>query len=389
MDRASITCLGALAQVEEGMQKVLITGGAGFIGSHLADELLRSGYQVRALDNLSPQVHGHGQVRPAYLDPEVELQVGDVRNPDDVRAALRDMDAVFHFAAAVGVGQSMYAIADYTSVNNLGTAVLLEELMEQRVSKLIVASSMSLYGEGLYLTRSGNVVPGYDRPLSQLRRGQWELRDSDGNTMLPLATPETKQPNLASVYALSKYDQERLCLIFGRAYNTPTVALRFFNAFGTRQALSNPYTGALAIFTSRLLNNKPPLIYEDGLQQRDFVSVHDLARACRLALETPAADGEVFNLGSGLSYTIREVAQRVAEALNKQYLEPEITGKYRLGDIRHCSADITKAEEILGYDPQVTLEEGLVELTEWLEGQIAVDRVDQATAELAARGLTV
>lgn len=371
------------------MQKVLITGGAGFVASHLADELLRSGYRIRALDNLSPQVHGHGQVRPAYLDPEVELQVGDVRNPDDVRAALRGVDAVFHLAAAVGVGQSMYAIADYTSVNNLGTAVLLEELMEQRVEKLIVASSMSLYGEGLYLTRRGDVLPGYERPLSQLRRGQWELVDGNGNTMLPLATPETKEPSLTSVYALSKYDQERLCLIFGRAYNTPTVALRFFNVFGTRQALSNPYTGVLAIFTSRLINNKPPLVYEDGLQQRDFVSVHDIAQACRLALETPKADGEVFNVGSGLSYTIRGVARLVAEALNKQYLEPEITGKYRAGDIRHCSADITKAEEILGYDPQVTLEDGLVELVEWLEGKSAMDLVDQATAELAARGLTL
>lgn len=371
------------------MQRVLITGGAGFIGSHLADELLRRGYQVRALDNLAPQVHGHGQVRPAYLDPEVELRVGDIRNPDDVRAALRDVDAVFHLAAAVGVGQSMYAIADYTSVNNLGTAVLLEELMEQRVEKLVVASSMSLYGEGLYLTRRGEVLPGYERSLSQLRRGQWELLDADGNTMLPLATPETKEPSLASVYALSKYDQERLCLIFGRAYDTPTVALRFFNVFGTRQALSNPYTGVLAIFTSRLLNSKSPLVYEDGLQQRDFVSVHDIAQACRLALETPEADGEVFNVGSGLSYTIREVARLVAAALNKQYLEPEITGKYRAGDIRHCSADITRAEEILGYDPQVTLEDGLVELAEWLEGQSAVDLVDQATAELAARGLTV
>jgi len=371
------------------MQKVLITGGAGFVASHLADELLRSGYRIRALDNLSPQVHGHGQVRPAYLDPEVELQVGDVRNPDDVRAALRGVDAVFHLAAAVGVGQSMYAIADYTSVNNLGTAVLLEELMEYRVEKLIVASSMSLYGEGLYLTRRGDVLPGYERPLSQLRRGQWELVDGNGNTMLPLATPETKEPSLTSVYALSKYDQERLCLIFGRAYSTPTVALRFFNVFGTRQALSNPYTGVLAIFTSRLINNKPPLVYEDGLQQRDFVSVHDIAQACRLALETPKADGEVFNVGSGLSYTIRGVARLVAEALNKQYLEPEITGKYRAGDIRHCSADITKAEEILGYDPQVTLEDGLVELVEWLEGKSAMDLVDQATAELAARGLTL
>lgn len=370
-------------------ERVLITGGAGFIGSHLADELLRHGYRVRALDNLSPQVHGTARLRPEYLHPEVELQVGDVRNPDDVRRALQDVEAVFHLAAAVGVGQSMYAIAGYTSTNNFGTAVLLEELMEHRVRKLVVASSMSIYGEGMYLGRDGRPRPGYDRPLGQLRDGQWELLDEDGRTLLPLATPETKQPSLASVYALSKYDQERLCLIFGRAYETPTVALRFFNVFGTRQALSNPYTGVLAIFTSRLLNNHPPLIYEDGLQQRDFVSVLDIATACRLALETPEADGEVFNIGSGLNYTIREVASRVAGALDKSYLEPAITGKYRVGDVRHCFADISLAQDVLHYEPQVTLEEGLEELTGWLEGQIAVDRVEQATAELAVRGLTV
>lgn len=369
--------------------RALITGGAGFIGSHLADELLRTGYEVRVLDNLTPQVHGPDQRRPEYLDPEVELQVGDVRDAAAVERALAGVDYVVHLAAAVGVGQSMYAIADYTSVNNLGTAVLLEQLMGRRIRKLVVASSMSIYGEGLYLTRDGKIVQGHERSVSQLRSGRWELYDQSGGIMLPLPTPETKQPSLSSVYALSKYDQERLCLMFGRAYGMPTVALRFFNVFGTRQSLSNPYTGVLAIFISRLLNNNSPLIFEDGRQQRDLVSVHDIARACRLALETPEADGEVFNIGSGNSYTILDIARRTAAVLGKGYIEPEITGKYRVGDIRHCYADTSSARETLGYEPQVTLEEGLDDLTAWVEGQRPLDRVEQASAELAARGLTV
>lgn len=374
-------------------ERVLITGGAGFIGSHLADELLRAGYQVRALDNLTPQVHGPEQRRPDYLDPEVELQVGDVRDPAAVERALGGVDYVVHLAAAVGVGQSMYAIADYTSTNNLGTAVLLEQLLKYRksasVQKLLVASSMSIYGEGLYLTRDGKILPGHQRTLSQLRAGRWELYDQSGGIMLPLPTPETKQPTLSSVYALSKYDQEQLCLMFGRTYDLPTVALRFFNVFGTRQSLSNPYTGVLAIFISRLLNNHPPLIFEDGRQQRDLVSVHDVARACRLALENREADGAVFNIGSGNSYTIRDIARRVAVVLGKDDIEPEITGKYRAGDIRHCYADTSLAREVLGYEPQVTLEDGLEDLTEWVEDQRPIDRVDQASAELATRGLTV
>jgi dTDP-L-rhamnose 4-epimerase len=319
----------------------------------------------------------------------VELMVGDVRSPDAVRAALAGVDAVCHLAAAVGVGQSMYQVADYTSVNNLGTAVLLEALIERPVERLVVASSMSLYGEGLYRTSSGAVVEGWERPLDQLRQGLWEVRGEAGEVLEPVATPEDKRPSLSSVYALSKYDQERLCLMIGRAYGIPTVALRFFNVYGTRQALSNPYTGVLAIFGARLLNGNPPLLFEDGQQRRDFVSVHDIAQACVLALDAPAAAGGVFNIGSGESYTVREIAMRMADVLGAPGLEPEITGKYRVGDIRHCFADIGAARAVLGYAPAVRLEEGLAELAEWLGTQVADDRVEQASAELAARGLTV
>jgi len=373
--------------------RVLITGGAGFIGSHLADELLEHGYQVRALDNLSDQVHGESSGRPGYLNPDVELIEGDVRDPDAVRRALEGVDAVYHYAARVGVGQSMYEVEKYTSVNNLGTAVLLEALIEKPVRRLIVASSMSIYGEGLYVDGGGRPVAGQERELERLKAHDWELRDEHGRALTPVPTPESKTPCLSSVYALSKYDQERMCLMVGRAYSIPTVALRFFNVYGTRQALSNPYTGVLAIFASRLLNGNPPLIFEDGYQMRDFVHVSDVARASRLALEVEAARDQVLNVGSGRQYTVREIARSMslgmADVLGRKDVEPEVTGKYRVGDIRHCFADITMARRVLGYEPQMPLERGLIELSSWLEGQVATDRVAQAREELAARGLTV
>lgn len=370
-------------------RKVLITGGAGFIGSHLADELLENDYEVRVLDNLSEQVHGKKVERPAYLNDAVELIRGDIRDPKKVKDALKGIDAVFHYAAMVGVGQSMYEIKEYTDVNNLGTAVLLEALSKNPVEKLIVASSMSIYGEGLYKNSEGVIKAGVDRQLDQLKAGDWEMRDTAGNMLTPYPTPETKAPSLSSIYALSKYDQERMCLLIGKAYGIPTVALRFFNVYGTRQSLSNPYTGVLAIFASCLLNNNPVLIFEDGNQKRDFVSVLDIAQASRLALETRAADGEVFNLGSGHAFTINEIESKLSEILNKEHIAPEICGKYRVGDIRHCFADISKAKSILGYEPKVTLEQGLVDLAEWLQGQTSEDKVKQARNELAVRGLTV
>jgi dTDP-L-rhamnose 4-epimerase len=355
-------------------EHVLVTGGAGFIGSHLADELLAHGYRVRALDSLVAQVHEGS--RPEFLSADVELVEGDVRDADVVRRALDGVDSVVHLAARVGVGQSMYEIAEYTAANSLGTAVLLEALAAQPVGKLVVASSMSLYGEGAYR----DADPG-ERTREQLERRGWDFPGLE-----PVPTPETKRPGLTSIYALTKYDQERACLVCGDAYGIPTVALRLFNTYGPRQALSNPYTGVLAIFASRLLNNRAPRVFEDGLQRRDFVSVHDVARAFRLALETDGADGLAVNVGSGRSASVREIGETLAATLGKD-IEPELTGEYRLGDIRHCFADISLARARLGYEPEVALEAGIEELAAWLEGQTAEDRVDAATEELARRGL--
>ena len=367
---------------------VLITGGAGFIGSHVATELLRAGYHVRVLDSLVTQVHGETPGRPSYLRKDAEFVLGDVRNPEIVDEALAGVDAVYHFVALVGVGQSMYQIAEYTSTNNLGTAVLLERLVKQRVSKLIVASSMSVYGEGRYLTPDGEPYDHAVRTIKQLKAHEWEMTTADGLPLRPARTPETKQPSLASVYALSKYDQEQMCLMVGRAYGLPTVAVRFFNAYGPYQSLSNPYTGVLAIFGSRLLNGKRPIIFEDGEQLRDFVSVYDVARACRLALEVNSAQDVVLNVGSGYKISIKDVAAKLARVLGKD-IEPEITGNYRVGDIRHCYPDMSLTGRVLGYKPVVTLEAGMRDLAAWLEQQTAHDRFNEMQHELASRGLVV
>jgi len=373
------------------MGKILITGGAGFVGSHLADELLARGYEVRVLDNLSPQVHQAGCRRPAYLSREVELVEGDVCDRSAVSKALRGVTAVYHLAASVGVGQSMYQIEGYTSANCMGTATLLEEIiqMPRRLERLVVASSMSVYGEGLYISRDGGVIERASRSLAQLKAHQWEIKGRKGEILSPIATPETKTPSVSSVYAISKYHQECMCMTVGGAYDIPTTALRFFNIYGRRQSLSNPYTGVLAIFASRLLNHRPPLINEDGLQRRDFVSVYDVARACRLALEAEEAPGKIFNVGSGTSRSILEVANLLCSILGKSGIEPEIPGRYRVGDIRNCFADISQARSILGYEPEVDLKQGLCDLGEWLPGQVANDNFQDASRELEIRGLTV
>ena len=366
------------------MTTVLVTGGAGFIGCHVVQALLNAGYEVRELDSLIDQVHDrHGPRNPVLA--HADFREGDVRDAAAVTAALRGVDRVIHLAAEVGVGQSMYAIERYVSVNDTGTAVLCEALIAHPVQRLVVASSMSIYGEGLYQAQDGTVLPNVVRPAQ--RGAGWDPAGPDGAALTPLPTPEWKQPNLASVYALTKYVQERLTLTVAPAYGMEAVALRLFNVYGPGQALSNPYTGVLAIFASRLLHRERPLVFEDGEQRRDFVHVKDVADAFMLALEHPAAAGQVFNIGSGHDVSILEVAAAIAGAMGLPHLTPEVMGKARTGDIRHCFADIGLAGRALGFQPKRSFDDSLGELVEWVRRQQAVDLVQRARQELETRGL--
>ena len=370
-------------------RRVLVTGGAGFVGSHTVDALLRQGHQVRIFDNLEEQVHG-GSI-PTYLAGEAELVRGDVRDLEALRKAVANVDVVYHFAAAVGVGQSMYEIARYMAVNSQGTANLLQALLERRgkLEKLIVASSMSIYGEGQYLCREHGMVAPEPRGAAQLRARQWQLAcPACRRPVVPSATPECKPLQGSSIYAIGKKNQEEMSLLFGRTYGLPVVALRYFNIHGTRQALSNPYTGVAAIFASRLLNRRAPLLFEDGEQLRDFVSVQDVVQANLLAMERSEGDGLALNIGSGEPVTIRQIAETLASALGVE-MPVEITGKYRAGDIRHCFADISLARRLLGYRPRHCLPDAMGELVVWLRSQPAVDRVEEAQRSLLSFGLTV
>ena len=367
-------------------ERVLVTGGAGFIGRAVTAELFARGNSVRVLDSLIEQVHGDRQ-RPDDLSADAELIVGDIRNRDVVDRALKDVDSVIHLAAEVGVGQSMYAVERYTSVNETGSAVLFEALIGQPVRRVVTASSMSIYGEGLYEDADGRVVQDAERQPRAAGALSWDPFDAQGRPLSPIATPEWKQPSLASIYALGKYAQERQTLIMTQAYGMEGTCLRLFNVYGPGQALSNPYTGVLAIFSSRLLNGQRPMIFEDGEQRRDFVYVGDVARAFCDALTHPEAPGQVFNIGSGVDRSVRQVAQSIARALHRNDLEPEIAGKARVGDIRHCFCDGSKAADVLGFRAGKDFDEGLAELAEWVAEQSADDRVDEARAELEAKGL--
>jgi dTDP-L-rhamnose 4-epimerase len=367
---------------------VLVTGGAGFIGSHLVDALIETGHNVRVLDRLVTQVHGED--RPRHLHPDAELIVGTVEDREVVERALDGVEVVYHEAAEVGVGQSMYEMVRYASANTVGTTVLLEALASRRdsIRKLVVASSMSIYGEGAYeCPACGPTLQASLRPAAQLRDRRWEPEcGACGRPLRTLPTPETKTLEPSSVYAVTKQDQEQLCLIAGRAYEIPTVALRYFNVYGPRQALSNPYTGVCAIFSARLLNDQAPLIFEDGNQTRDFIHVSDIVRANLLALATDRADGMAVNIGTGVPTSVASVAELLADALGRSQTA-EVVGRFREGDIRHCVADVSRALQLLDFEPTVGLADGLPELAEWVSGEVAADRVLEATSELEAHRL--
>ena len=363
------------------MKNILVTGGAGFIGSHLVDALVERGHRVRVLDAVVEQVHG--TAGPKYLNPEAEFLPGDVCDTELVDRALDGVDVVYHEAAEVGVGQSMYEIARYVRANDLGTAVLLDQIVKRRpqIEKLVVASSMSIYGEGAYACDACGPVQPKLRELSQLLDRDWELNcPRCGAKVKPIPTNEDKPLIPSSIYAISKQDQEQFCIVVGRAYNIPVVALRYFNVYGPRQALSNPYTGVCAIFSARLLKDQAPLVFEDGEQTRDFVHVSDIVQANLLALETDKADYQALNVGTGSPISITEISNMLARGLNKN-IEPQITGKYREGDIRHCVADISRARTLLGYEPKVKLADGIPELLEWVRQQQVGD-TSKANTEL-------
>lgn len=366
-----------------------MTGGAGFIGSHLVDRLLEHSHDVRILDSLDPQVHSGV---PEYLNTDAELVVGDVRDHQCIRRCLVGVDAVIHLAAAVGVGQSMYEIERYTSVNAVGAAVVLEE-MSQRcadLAKVVVASSMSIYGEGAYrCSAQGMLVSPGLRSQSQLEARQWEVQCPDcGEELQPIPTSESKQLKPNSIYAVGKRDHEEMFLAWGRAYRVPITALRFFNVYGPRQALSNPYTGVAAIFASRLLNDRQPVVFEDGRQTRDFVDVRDVVDALMLALQPGAGIDQALNVGTGRSVSVLDVSNALARHLDIDIL-PEIQNTFRAGDIRHCFADISAARAALGFEPRISFEEGFRDLARLLADQQAEDLHDAATTELTSRGLTI
>lgn len=382
---------------------VLVTGGAGFIGSHLTDLLIERGFQVTVLDCLADQVHADAEMNaegwPVYLNPKAGRIKGNILDEGVFERALEGITHLAHLAASVGVGQSMTNIVDYTRNNVMGTAVILEALSKMKprpdgrhpIKRMAVASSMSIYGEGEYHRADGygtSVAPGL-RTNAALKSRSWELTEDDGVRLEPIPTTEDKPLQPASIYAVNKRDHEEMFLAVGRALEIPTVALRLFNAYGSRQALSNPYTGVAAIFISRLLNDQSPIVFEDGEQRRDFVHVMDVANAFATALESGKEVWDVYNVGSGRSITVNEIARTLARLLRKN-IAPEILHKYRVGDIRHCFADISKLERDFGVRPQRDFEEGMEELIAWVEtARKPVDRSDRSMAELAASKLVV
>jgi dTDP-L-rhamnose 4-epimerase len=372
--------------------QVLVTGGAGFIGSHLVDALVERGHRVRILDNLEPQVHGASGRQPSYLNPEAEFVRGDVRDREVLCDALEGIEIVFHKAAAVGVGQSMYEIRRYAEINTVGGATLLDVLANEPhdVRKLVVASSMSVYGEGKYrCSDCGEVFPRL-RSDEQLLERQWEMRCPRCDRVVQAApTDEEKPLRPTSIYAITKRDHEEMFLCTGQAYGIPTVALRYFNVYGPRQALSNPYTGVVAIFSSRILNGNPPAIYEDGLQSRDLVHVSDIVQANLLAMDRSEADGQVLNVGTGRRTTVLDIAQLLLRELGGDGLQPQIVGKYRHGDIRHCYADISKIHRLLGFSPRVTFEQGMKDLLAWVRDQEAIDGFEGVKRELDSKSLVM
>ena len=374
------------------IRDILVTGGAGYIGSHLVDALVRRDYRVTVLDNLEPQVHRSG-TWPTYANPKAQYVKGDVRERSVFEPLVLRSQAVVHFGAAVSVGQSMYQVDRYVDVNTRGTALLLDILVNttHKVEKVIVASSIGVYGEGAYECATHGAVAPTIRPERQLAMRDWEQRCPQcAAHVRSIPTPEDKALYRDNIYSMTKYHQEEMVLLIGRTYGIPAVAPRFFNVYGPRQSLSNPYAGVAAIWLSRLLNDRQPVVFEDGGQLRDFVSIHDVVDCLVLMIETSGADYLPVNVGSGETVTILDIARMLNRILGKS-IDPMITQTGRKFDIRHNTADITRARKTLGFRPKVALEDGFTELVEWARTtpDVATDFFDQALGELEQKGLLV
>jgi dTDP-L-rhamnose 4-epimerase len=370
------------------MNKVLVTGGAGFIGSHLVDKFVKEGLEVVVLDNLIEQIHPDGKL-PSYFNSKATFIHGDVENVKDWEKALKDVDAVYHYAAAVGVGQSMYEIAHYVKTNSYGTSLLLDYLVNQKhqIKKVVIAASMSSYGEGAYVCKShGRVRPGL-RPDSQMEKHEWEPvcpKCHRQVTMTAITEEDLTEAN--SIYAISKKNQEEMILNICSTYEIPAVAFRYFNAYGERQSISNPYNGVAAIFISQLKNDAQPIIFEDGNQTRDFVNVHDIADINFKVLSTNAADFQFFNVGTGNPIKVKDVAEVVAKLMGKD-IHPKITSSFRKKDVRHCFADMTKIKKVLGWQPSIKFENGIKDVIEWSKNEKALNMTPMATEKLREKGL--
>lgn len=371
------------------MARVLITGGAGFIGSHTADLLIRAGHEVRALDILDPQVHAGRSDFPDYLHPDVERVRGDVRNAADIRAALGGVEVVYHFAALTGVGQSMYALRDYADTNCTGTATLLEVLagLGRPIRRLVLASSRAVYGEGAHQCPAHGRVRPAERRREDLERGEFDLFCPEcGERLSSLPTQESQAPTPISMYAWTKLQQEELCRFAARTFRLPVTILRYFNVYGSRQSLKNPYTGVVSIFYSRMMAGQPISLYESGLPGRDFVHVTDVAQANVRAMEAEVEPGTAINVGTGCEHTIIDVARALADACGRAP-NWRVTGEFRVGDIRSCYADISRARKLLGYEPRMGLEAGMAEFSAWAGGQESADLYARMLAELESAGL--
>ena len=365
-------------------KRALVTGGAGLIGSHVTDLLVREGWNVRVLDNLEPQTHRRG--KPAWINPKVEFTHGDIRDRETIAAALDKIDVVFHQAA---YGGYMPEISKYVHVNSLGTAQMLELIREKNlpIKKIVVASSQAVYSEGAGICPKHQLVFPAVRPVEQLRKGDWEVHCPICGAITKSApTPENAPVGGETVYGLTKVDQEKLVLLWGKQVGIPTTALRYSCTYGPRQSIFNPYTGVIAIFCTRLLNNLPPVLYEDGEQTRDFSFVEDIARANLLTAETDHLDGLAVNVGSEKGVSIRKVAGIVSSAL-KIDIEPEARGEFRPGEMRHLTSDTARIRSA-GYQPQIKLEEGIERYIDWIRSQSDIrDYFSEAEQILKSKGI--